>query len=62
MAEENLWLKMYKKCPHCTHGVLADRVRRAPMMKLVFWINVKRYRCNNCDRKTYVFSKLKDKY
>ena len=59
MQEEKvLWPKAYKKCPHCKAGELSSRISRPGYMKLVFWKRVKRYKCDNCERKIYLFGRL----
>jgi DNA-directed RNA polymerase subunit RPC12/RpoP len=45
----------YNQCPKCKMGLLDTRVSRGPIVKhLFFWLQVKRYRCNNCAAKVYV--------
>ena len=59
MEEEKLlWSKAYKKCPSCKVGELSSRIPRPGYMKLVFWKRVKRYKCDNCDRKVYLYGSL----
>jgi len=46
-----------KKCPKCKNGVLADRVRRGPIARyLFFWLNLKRYKCYRCGKKSYILA------
>lgn len=56
---ENSWLKVqkvYHKCPKCKPGYLDTRVPRDPFVKYVFfWLKVRKYRCNNCQRKMYIW-------
>lgn len=45
----------YERCPICKIGFLDKRVAREPFVKYVlFWKDIRRYRCNNCYRKSYV--------
>ena len=45
-----------KKCPKCKKGRLHARVPRGFLVKtLLFWLPIKRYRCESCDKKSYVF-------
>jgi len=47
--------KKYWKCPICEIGYLDRRVPRDPFVKyLLFWRDVKRYKCNNCQAKVYI--------
>lgn len=52
------WLnhvQTYNKCPHCEKGQLDTRVKRGFLVKYLFvWMNVKRYECNTCGKKSYV--------
>lgn len=52
------WLNQvqtYKKCPHCEKGQLDNRVKRGFFVKYVFaWMEVKRYACNTCGKKSYI--------
>lgn len=52
------WLdatKVYKKCPYCKKGMLDTRVKRSRIVKiLLFFVEIKRYACNNCQRKVYM--------
>jgi transposase-like protein len=44
-----------RKCPKCKTGHLEERVRRPVIVKtLLFWLPIKRYRCFDCDRKSYI--------
>ena len=44
-----------KKCPKCKIGRLETRVKRGVLVKtFLFWLPIKRYRCDNCYRKSYV--------
>jgi DNA-directed RNA polymerase subunit RPC12/RpoP len=60
--KENNWIdKEYNKCPRCKIGQLNKRVHRDPFVKYVlFWQDIKRYRCNNCWAKVYIKSRKKD--
>jgi len=53
----NKWInpdKDYKKCPVCLVGRLDKRIPRNFIFKYVlFWKDVKRYKCNNCGTKVY---------
>ena len=45
-----------QQCKKCHRGVLDSRVKRALLVKLaLFWLPIKRYKCNICDKKTYLF-------
>jgi len=45
-----------KKCPKCETGILKERVNRPLGFKIfLFWLPFKRYQCNTCAKKTYVF-------
>ena len=45
-----------QQCKKCHRGFLDSRVRRALLVKVaLFWLPIKRYRCNFCDKKTYLF-------
>ena len=45
-----------QQCKKCHRGVLDSRVKRPLLIKVVlFWLPIKRYRCNFCDKKTYLF-------
>jgi len=45
-----------QQCKKCHRGVLDSRVKRALLVKVaLFWLPIKRYRCNYCDKKTYLF-------
>jgi hypothetical protein len=52
------WLyqtRNYNRCPICKIGLLDKRVPRDPFVKYVlFFKDVKRYRCNNCYSKVYI--------
>lgn len=49
------YLKPFHKCPKCKKGELDTRVPRSLIVKhLFFWLDVKRYRCNNCHAKVYI--------
>jgi len=44
-----------KKCKKCSRGKLDTRARRSIVVKVtLFWLPVKRYRCDSCHKKTYV--------
>jgi hypothetical protein len=44
-----------KKCKKCFRGKLETRAKRALIVKVtLFWLPVKRYRCDNCHKKTYI--------
>ena len=54
-------LSAIKKCKKCDSGYLDSRVKKPLLVKLVLsWlpvnVNVKRYRCDYCHKKTYLFS------
>jgi len=45
-----------RKCPKCKTGYLKYRTKRGFFVKLLlFWLPVKRYRCNICWKKSHVF-------
>lgn len=47
-------IKNKRKCQKCANGVL-DRTHRPLLMKLLlFWLPLKKYRCNYCGKKTYI--------
>ncbi len=51
--------KERKKCKKCETGVLDTRVHRGVLAKLfLFWIPLKRYRCNECWKKTYIIGSV----
>jgi len=58
MEEKKQWPKAYMKCPYCNNGELSYRIARPTYMKLVFWKRVKRYKCDYCDRKVYLYGSL----
>lgn len=44
-----------KKCPKCGEGSLHTRVRRHHLVKMfLFWLPLKRYKCDMCYEKTYI--------
>jgi len=46
-------------CKKCSQGVLDSRARRPALVKLLFfWLPIRRYKCNYCDRKTYVYGSI----
>lgn len=50
-------LKKYPVCPKCKKR-MEDRVPRGSIVKtFLFWLPLKRYRCYNCGRKNYIFTK-----
>lgn len=63
---DNSWasiVKTYQKCPHCKTGLLDTRVKRGFFVRNFFvWMNVRRYQCSSCGRKSYLkqndYSKL----
>lgn len=45
-----------KKCPKCDGGILNSRAKRPFMVKYVlFFLPIKRYKCSNCHKRSYVF-------
>lgn len=45
-----------RRCPKCKKGTLDYRTPRGFLVRsLLFWLPIKRYRCGNCNRKTYVY-------
>jgi hypothetical protein len=49
-------MMVHQKCKKCHRGVLDSRVKRALLVKVaLFWLPIKRYKCNNCNKKTYLF-------
>lgn len=47
--------KHYNKCPVCKIGFLDTRIHRDPFVKyILFFKDIKRYRCNNCYSKVYI--------
>jgi hypothetical protein len=44
------------ECKKCRKGLLQSRVKRAFLIKIaLFWLPIKRYKCNYCDKKSYLF-------
>jgi len=44
------------KCPKCGQGFLNSRVKRPAAVKdFLFWLPLKRYKCNKCAKKTYMW-------
>lgn len=44
-----------KKCRRCGVGRLDSRAKRGVLVKaFLFWLPIKRYRCDNCYKKSYV--------
>jgi len=44
-----------QQCKKCRRGVLETRVKRAFLVRMIlFWLPIKRYRCNFCNKKTYL--------
>ena len=53
--------KEKKKCPKCDKGYLEHRTPRPFLVKTVlFWLPVKRFRCNYCNKKTYILDTADD--
>lgn len=56
--DSNDWINVvqnHHKCPNCETGYLNNRVKRGFFVKYVFlWMDVKRYECGYCGKKTYV--------
>jgi len=56
--QDNSWAKIvktYQRCPHCKTGLLNTRVKRGFFVRNLFvWMNVKRYECSSCGRKSYI--------
>jgi hypothetical protein len=47
-----------RKCKKCNTGVLDTRVKRPLFIKLLFfWISVKIYKCDYCNKRTYSVGK-----
>lgn len=47
--------KQHRICPKCKKGSLTERVRRPILVKILLgWLPLKRYRCYQCYKKTYV--------
>lgn len=45
-----------KKCRRCGVGRLDTRAKRGVLVKtFLFWLPIKRYRCDSCYKKSYVF-------
>jgi hypothetical protein len=45
-----------QQCKKCHRGVLEIRVKRAFLVRVIlFWLPIKRYKCNFCNKKTYLF-------
>jgi transposase-like protein len=52
----NLVISDRKKCRRCNKGKLDTRVKRGILVKaFLFWLPIKRYRCDACNRKSYAF-------
>jgi hypothetical protein len=48
-----------KACPHCSKGKLTNRARRPILVKAtLFWLPIKRYSCNLCEKKSYVYGSV----
>lgn len=44
-----------KKCRKCGKGRLDTRAKRGVLVKtFLFWLPIKRYRCDSCYKKSYV--------
>ena len=44
-----------KKCKKCNRGKLSERTKRGFWVKtILFWLPIKRYRCDYCNKKSYV--------
>ena len=58
IEDSNTWINVtrsYHKCPYCEQGVLDNRIKRGFFIRnFLFWINLKRYECNTCERKVYI--------
>jgi endogenous inhibitor of DNA gyrase (YacG/DUF329 family) len=60
IKEENdeSWMNVipkYHKCPHCSKGVLEQRIKRGFWVRNFFiWMHVKRYQCNTCQKRVYI--------
>lgn len=51
--------KLNKKCPNCNRGVLKNRAKRPAFIKAtLFWLPIRRYECNYCYKKSYVFGSV----
>lgn len=51
-------LSSIKKCKKCDTGILEDRVKRPLLIKtLLFWLPVKRYKCDYCNKKSYLLDR-----
>lgn len=47
--------RTYNRCPKCKVGFLDTRTHRSLFAKtFLFWKEIKRYKCNNCDARVYV--------
>ncbi len=57
-SDSSVWQAKKKDariCPKCKKGHLDERVPRGTLVKtLLFWLPVRRYRCYNCYKKTYI--------
>ncbi len=52
-------IKERKKCTKCGKGELDTRIPRSFFVKtFLFWLPLKRYRCNICWAKTYVYGSV----
>jgi hypothetical protein len=52
----NLVMTERKRCRKCNGGKLDSRVKRGVLVKtFLFWLPIKRYRCDFCKKKSYVF-------
>jgi len=46
-------------CTKCNKGTL-NRVRRPLLVKLaLFWLPLKKFKCNYCDKKTYIIDSFR---
>jgi hypothetical protein len=49
-----------KQCPKCKEAQLSERVKRSLWVKiLLFWLPIKRYKCNKCGKKSYILDSSK---
>jgi len=48
-----------KKCKKCNKGRLYTRVQRGLIVRsLLFWLPIKRYRCDSCNRTSYIYGSV----
>lgn len=50
-----IFIQQTRKCLKCNKGTLDTRVKRGLLARtFLFFLPIKRYMCNNCQKKAYV--------